>query len=200
MTVYDLNDIYRLGAEEISFFVFLLIFSSVLFRLAWNSVVKAVPRLPKLGYRQALCASFVFGLMMLLILTMISGIREVLTPEAWHRQGSHYRLNSPSMETTRREGLAQLRGALFAYAREHDGKFPPHDFVPEIPEKLWQSPDPSGSHYIYLGGFSTNDIQEFLAYEPAHFGDTRWAMMGSGEIVQIAQRELEAKYLGGASR
>ena len=49
---------------------------------------------------------------MLLILTMISGIREVLTPGAWRRQGSSYRLNDPSQESARRRSLEQLRASL----------------------------------------------------------------------------------------
>src|SRR4029434_2952576 len=100
---------------------------------------------PKLKYLQSLCLSLLFGLMTLLILTMISGIREVLTPGAWRHQGASYRLNEPSQEPARRRSLEPLRAALFVYAQAHEGRFPAHDFGAEITEKLWESPDQAGS-------------------------------------------------------
>src|SRR5450755_2089003 len=79
MTVYDLNDVYRLRMQDISFFVFLLLVCSWIFKLLWNHVAKDFRFLPRLKFTQALCLSILLGLGMLLILTMISGIREVLT-------------------------------------------------------------------------------------------------------------------------
>ena len=88
---------------------------------------------------------------MLLVLSMISGARELLTPGAWQRQGTAYKLNTSASETERRAHLETLRVALFDYAKAHDGAFPPHDFAPEIPESTWQSPDRYRSHFVYLG-------------------------------------------------
>lgn len=101
MTVYDLNDVYRLRMQDISFFLLLLFASSWLFKLLWNHIAKDFKLLPRLKFFQAFCLSVLLGLAMLLVLTMISGIREVLTPGAWRRQGSAYRLNDPAMESTR---------------------------------------------------------------------------------------------------
>jgi len=148
---------------------------------------------PKLKYLHALCASLVFGLLTLLILTMISGIREVLTPGAWRRQGTSYRLNDPAQEPARRRGMEHLRGALFEYARAHEGHFPPHDFVPEISEKLWEAPDQLGSHYIYSGGLTTNDTRILLAVEPPNFGEPRFVLLTSGDIQQISSKDIEAR-------
>ena len=47
-------------------------------------------------FTQAFSVALLLGFIVLLVLAMISGIREVLTPEAWRRQGHSYRLNDPS--------------------------------------------------------------------------------------------------------
>lgn len=191
MTVYTLRDIYRLRFDQLSFFVFLLLTCALLFQLTWNYAAKGLPSIPKLNFKRALSLSFLLGLAMLLILTMISGIREVLTPGAWRRQGTSYRLNDPAQEPVRRRNIEYLRTALFDYARVHDGKFPPHDFVRDIPEKLWESPDQLGTHYIYHGGLTTNDAHGLLAIEPPDFGEKRMAIITSGEIQLINQDEID---------
>lgn len=191
MTVYGLKDIYAIRLEEISFFLVLLLVCTLLFRWLWNHAVKGFDFLPRLKFVQAFCLALLFGLLMLLILAMISGIREVLTPEAWHRQGNSYRLNDPAQEPTRRRSLEQLRSALFEYARANQGRFPPHDFVPEIPDKLWESPDQIGTHYIYFGGLTTNNVQAMLAAEPQNFGDKRFVLLASGEIQQVSSDQIE---------
>ncbi len=193
MTVYGLREIYRLRLEEISFFIALFITCSFLFKLLWNYAVNGFKFIPRINFRQALCLSMLFGFLMLLILTMISGIREILTPEAWRHQGTSYRLNDPSQEPARRRSLEQLRTALFDYARQHEGRFPPHDFVPEISDKLWESPDQFGSRYIYSGGFTTNDTRVLLAVEPLNFGERRFVLLASGHIQQIPNKDIEAR-------
>ena len=190
MTVYGLRDIYRLRLEEISFFLVLLLVCAFLVRLLWNHAFKGMPAVPRLGFLQSLSASILFGLLTLLILTMISGIREVLTPEAWRRQGTSYRLNDPSQDPARERSLQHLRGALLDYARLHDGQYPPHDYVPDIPEKLWESPDAQGTHYIYAGGLTTNDASALLAIEPVNFGDRRFVLRGDGRIETLASAEI----------
>jgi hypothetical protein len=192
MPSFALRDIYRLRFQEISFFIFLLLVCAFLFQLLWNYAVKGFSSLPRLNYRRSLCLASAFGLLMLLILTMISGIREVLTPGAWRKQGSAYRLNDPSQEPARRRSLEHLRAALFDYARAHDGKFPLHDFAREIPEKVWESPDQAGSHYVYSGGLTTNGPGLVLALEPPNFGEKRFVLMISGEIRLLSQEEIEA--------
>jgi hypothetical protein len=193
MTVYGLRDIYRLRLEEISFFIALLLVSAFALKLLWNYAVKGFTILPRINFRQALCLSMLFGFLMLLILTMISGIREVLTPGAWRHQGTSYRLNDSSQEPARRRSLEQLRTALFDYARAHEGWFPPHDFVPQISDKLWESPDQFGSRYIYSGGFTTNNTHFLLAVEPLNFGEPRFVLLASGDIQRMSNKDVEHK-------
>jgi len=193
MPSFALRDIYRLRFQELSFFIFLLILCAFLFQLMWNHAAKGFSFLPSLNFRRSLCLVTLFGLLMLLILTMISGIRELLTPGAWRKQGSTYRLNDPAQESTRKRSIDHLRAALFEYARTHDGRFPPHDFTSEIPEKLWESPDQLGSHYIYSGGLTTNKTRSVLAYEPPNFGSQRFVLLSSGEIILLTGDQIEAK-------
>lgn len=193
MTVYGLRDIYRLRFQEISFFLLLLLLCALVLKLLWNHAFKGFNAIPRLKYLQALALSLLFGLVMLVVLTMISGIREVLTPGAWRHQGTSYRLNDPAQEPARRRSLEQLRTALFQYAAAHDGRFPRSDFVPEIPDKLWESPDQGGSHYVYPGGLTTNQVNAVLAVEPLDFGEERWVLFGSGEIQKLANDEIEKR-------
>jgi len=200
MTVYGLRDIYRLRLEEISFFIFLLLVCAFVLKVLWNYAFKGIATIPRLRFLQALCVALLFGLVMLLILTMISGIREVLTPGAWRHQGTSYRLNDPSQEPARRRSLEHLRSGLFEYARSHEGRFPPHDFVPEIPDKLWESPDQLGSHYIYSGGITSNDVETVLAVEPPNFADQRLVLLTSGDIQMLSDVDIQSRFLRKAKK
>lgn len=190
MTVYGLNDLYRLRLQEISFFLLLLVVCSFVFKLLWNHATRGFPAVPRVKFLQALSICLLFGIGMLLILTMISGIREVLTPEAWRKQGTSYRLNDPAQDPARQRSLQQLRTALFDYARQHEGKFPPHDFVPEIPDKLWEAPDQLGTHYVYSGGISQSDANAILAVEPVVFGEPRYVLTAGGQIEKLSAQEI----------
>jgi hypothetical protein len=198
MPSFTLRDIYRVRFQELSFFIFLLLFCAFLFQLMWNYAIKGFRSLPRLNFWRSLCLASLFGLLMLLVLTMISGIREVLTPGAWRKQGSTYRLNDSAQEPVRKRSLEHLRTALFNYAQAHQGTFPPHDFAQEIPEKLWESPDPTGSHYVYSGGLSTNGPGSVLALEPPNFGENRFVLLISGEIRLLSKEEIETRLKRGA--
>src|SRR5262245_7321839 len=182
MTTYDLKDVVRLRIEDISFFAVLLLVSGLGIRFLWNHVATGLPILPRLSYSRALCLTGVLSLFMLLVLSMISGARELLTPGVWRRQGNAYYVNDPASEPMRRQSMEALRGALGSYAREHNGLFPPHDFVPEIPEKIWQSPDRLGTRYIYAGGRTPARGTNLIACEPVQFGDERFVLLANGEI------------------
>lgn len=192
MTVYGLNDFYETRLQDISMFLVVLVVCSAGLMFLWNVLARDFKSLPRLKYRHALALSVIFGLAMLLILTMISGIREVLTPEAWRKQGTAYKLNSPTMEEERRVSLARLRDALHQYAQTHDDKFPPHDFVPEIADKLWETVDYRRSRFEYQHGLTLADTNRVLAWEPERFGEKRFALFVGGEITSLTKEELES--------
>lgn len=78
--------------EAVSFFfVVSLILGAVIQRL-WNGLRNDFPRLPWLSYPKAMGVVFLWSLLFVLVLTMISGARELLTPGAWEKHGATYRL------------------------------------------------------------------------------------------------------------
>ncbi len=192
MPSYDLNDMARLRFQEISFFVVLFLACAGLLWFLWNYVAKGIPNLPRLEFKRALGLMLILSLGMLLVLSMISGARELLTPGAWRKQGSTYQVNDAASEPLRRQGMELLRSALMTYAREHDNAFPPHDYTPEIPEHLWRAPDAGGTRFIYVGGKLTNEPPKLLACEPAHFREPRFVLMSDGQIQQLDSARVRA--------
>ncbi len=181
MTVYDLNDVVRLRLQDISFFAFLFLLCGWGMKALWNYMARDFKSMPRLNYGRALALTAILSLFMGLVLSMISGARELMTPEAWRKQGHGYKLNlAPDMQT-RRRNLEYLAGALQDYARKHDGRLPPHDYVEEILARLWQA-DSAGTHFIYLPSQTTNSLQSPIAWEPLHFGEPRLVLLGDGSI------------------
>ncbi|HZQ48406.1 MAG TPA: hypothetical protein VFC07_15420 [Verrucomicrobiae bacterium] len=190
MVVYDLTDVARMRLEDISFFGFLLLGAALGVRLLWNYLAKDFTRLPRLSYFKALCLTGLLSMAMLLILVMISGARELLTPGAWTRQTSHYRLNDVGNDEMRQQCLNGLRSALLQYAQGHDGNYPPHDYVPEIPARLWEAPDSAGTRYVYVNGLSTTNTNAVLAFEPPNFGENRWVLFADGRVETVKAAEI----------
>ena len=188
MTVYDLNDVVRLRLEDISFFTVLLLVCGLGIRFLWNYLAKDFPGWPKLTFGKALSLTALLSLLMLLVLSMISGARELLTPGAWRRQGSSYRLNDPASEPLRQTSLEGLRAALQVYAQTHNGQYPEHDFVPDIPDKVWRSPDAAGTRYIYFG--HPKSATSIVACEPISFGDKRFVLHGNGQIERMTTTRI----------
>ena len=195
MTVYDLTDVARLRLEDISFFGFLLLLATLGIRLLWNSLAKDFSRLPRLSFLKALSLTGLLSLLMLLILVMISGAREILTPGAWYRQGSHYRPNDVGNREMRQQSIEALRAALLQYAHAHEGRFPPHDFISEIPAKIWEAPDSSGTRYVYIAGLTLAQSNALLVCEPQNFGQQRLIMFADGTI-QSSQTEEIHRLMG----
>jgi hypothetical protein len=190
MTVYGLNDVVRLRLEDISFFLLLLVVSAAGIRMLWNYLARDFARLPRLSFLKAFSLTVLLSLAILLVLVMISGAREVLTPGAWYRQGSHYRPNDIGNLEMRRQSMENLRAALVQYAAAHDQRYPPHSYVLDIPEKLWQAPDMTGTRYVYIGGRSLNQSNDVVACEPLNFGETRFVLFGSGRIASLGTAEI----------
>jgi hypothetical protein len=87
-----LREVAKLRLQSLSFFLMLLLISAALIRLIWNSLRKDFVRLPHLTYFKSLGLVLLWGLLFVLVLAMISGARELLTPGAWEKSGATYRL------------------------------------------------------------------------------------------------------------
>lgn len=136
MPSISLTDIAQMRIENISFFLAVLLLSAWFVKKLWNYLRKDWTFLPPLTYGKALGVMILWGLLFVLVLTMISGARELLTPGAWEKQGLTYKLakdggtapSSPSdtsSDMVRFLKLDRLRSTLWKYAATHDGKFPP---------------------------------------------------------------------------
>jgi hypothetical protein len=89
----ELTDIARLRFETLSFFLMVLLASAGLIQLIWNRALRpTLPRLPKLNYWRALGLVVLWGLLFVIVLTMVAGARELMTPGAWEHNGATYRL------------------------------------------------------------------------------------------------------------
>jgi len=145
--------------------------------------------LPRLGYVRALSLVGLWGVLFVLVLTMISGARELLTPGAWEKQVRTYRLSelaSPTYDESpdlrRFEKLQRLQVALWEYALSHDGQFPSDRSASGVSAERWESPDVSCMRYVYVPGQRAGRGNVPLAYEPEVFGPQRLVLMTNGEI------------------
>jgi hypothetical protein len=92
MPSVSLSDAASLRLSGISFFLVLLLLSAVGFRYLWNYVRRDFSQLPYLSYKMALAFVLLLGLLLNVILLMIAGTRELMTPGAWEKSGITYKL------------------------------------------------------------------------------------------------------------
>jgi hypothetical protein len=92
MPQITLSDIARARFDSISFFIAVLLLLSWLVQSLWNYLGRDFKKLPRMSYPRALAVVTLWGLVFMLVLTMISGARELMTPGAWEKQGSTYKI------------------------------------------------------------------------------------------------------------
>lgn len=199
MPTVTLTDVARMRLQTISFFLLCFLASALFIQLVWNGLRKDFTRLPRLSYPKALGLVSLWGLLFVLVLTMISGARELMTPGAWEKQGSTYRVKQPAGEDEppaaptlreRENQLMRLRAALWNYARAHGGKFPPDRDVSDIPRDLWEMPAPLRVPYVYVGGLVADQGESPLAYEPDLDGRGCLVLLTNGEVRHMPFRDV----------
>lgn len=87
-----LSDAASLRLSGISFFVALLLITALGFKYLWNYLRRDFSRMPHLSYAKALAFTLLLGLLFNIILLMIAGTRELMTPGAWEKSGITYKL------------------------------------------------------------------------------------------------------------
>jgi hypothetical protein len=92
---YTISEAAKLRLETLSFLLAGFFLAAGGVRWLWNSLTRDFPGLPLLSYGKALALVALWGLLFVLVLTMISGARELLTPGAWEQNGITSRLNQP---------------------------------------------------------------------------------------------------------
>ena len=193
MTVVTLTDMAAARIDALSFFLVTYLVISWVVKLIWNQLAKSFESLPKLKYRQALGVVFVTGLLFYVVLTMISGARELLTPGAWEKQGSGYRLRGEQQATLtkdeRRKALLALKEAIWAYAKTSGGKAPSGPFGGEVAAELWNFGD--GGLYALVPGVKPGGGREVMVYEPSMAGGRRFVLLADGSVEDRAEGDLK---------
>lgn len=168
-------------------------------RVLWNLLARELPRLPRIGYGTAFAGTLLWGLLFHLVLTMISGARELMTPGAWQRAGITYELTPIATEReqvvhARKLRIEQLRADLWRWAEAHEGRLPPHALAPEPPPETWITAHPSGTRFAYVGGHRVDASEAIVAFEPGVYGPMRFVLRANGAIerhdIQSIVREL----------
>ncbi len=186
--IIKLTELSSSRLSVISFFLLVIFVGAIVVKILWNNVAVEITPLPKLTYWKSLGLIFLWGFVFNLILTMISGARELMTPGAWELNGVTYKLkNSKSTkeksEDDRKKHLEYLRKALWHYANEHDGQLPTSDYLSNIPDYLWETVHDSKMRYIYRYQKSLDQDQKaILVYEPAIFGYKSYVLFSNGQI------------------
>lgn len=188
-----LTDLGRFRLDVISFFVVVILVLSGVVKLLWSGFRRDFPSLPRLTYGKACGVVALWGLLFVVVLAMISGARELMTPGAWEaREDGGYRLaaasESSQIEFARRQKLERLREALWMYAKAHGGQFPPNDLVADVPAEVWETVHPSRLNFLYVPGRAADVGNRIVAYEPGVYGQQRLALASDGTI---APRRLE---------
>jgi hypothetical protein len=193
-----LTDLARQRMEVISFFLLGLLVCTGIIQRVWNGLRRDVPILPRLTYARALGIIVLWGLLFVLVLTMISGARELMTPGAWEKKGVTYRLvPQPPVEAeiaARVEAIRRLGDHLKLYSESHGGRFPTTEEFNQIAEPLRRVPTPPGGIYRYVG-VNNNDGRPGLlppvAYEPESVGPDRLVLFPDGTIEWMPASEIE---------
>ncbi len=196
MPSITVTDLTWLRIEAISFFGMLFLLAAWGVRAIWNGLRGDFPWLPRLSFGRALGLMAIWGLLFLLVLTMISGARELMTPGAWKKVGLTFKLadEAKNQEATpvdptmaaRQVSLARLKALLWQYASAHDGRFPATRAEAGFPDEVWLAPGSAPMHYAYVGGLRLDPGSiAALVFEPDLFGPDRMVLMANGETIHL---------------
>ena len=189
-----LTDVGEMRLQTISFFIVVFLVSSLVVQRLWNGLGRDFTTLPRLTYRRSLAMVGLWGLLFILVLTMISGARELMTPGAWEPKPNAltYQLKSNAASDqllSRRVKLTALRNALWDYAAKHGGALPGSRDDGDIGESVWQTPEISGALYVYVAGRRVREGQAMVAYEPPVFGPPLLGLFSDGTIRELTQAD-----------
>jgi drug/metabolite transporter (DMT)-like permease len=105
-TILRLNEEPHQRLQVISFFLLAICLTAAAVMALWNVLARDFPRLPRLNFPKALSLVVLCGLLFVVVLTMISGARELMTPGAWKKSGITYTVDNgtPASESAAPDG------------------------------------------------------------------------------------------------
>ena len=101
-----LSESAELRVQAISFFLVVLLAMGLVVRWLWNSSRKDFPRLPRIAYSKSLGLVLCWGLLFLVVLTMIAATRELMTPGSWQKKGLLYQVTDAPRAAPQQEPQA----------------------------------------------------------------------------------------------
>lgn len=189
--------------QAISFFVVCLLLSALGVQWLWGGLRKDLTWLPHLSYRRSISLVMLWGLMFVIVLTMISGARELMTPGAWRKQGWTYKLSDAApandLRTERRAALERLRLALWQYAATHQGRFPSAD-DPAIDAALWEVPGCPGLKFLLIPNREAEESGRLLVCEPELDDAERQVLLTNGMLGTMRTSEIQQAQATTAAR
>ena len=202
MPVVRLSDWAAMRLDTISFFLGLMLLVAWVFQLLWNYLQKDFSRLPRLAYSRALVLTFTMGLGMSLVLSMISGARELFTPGAWQKNGLTYKIapvpnQAEQLLHVRKQKMVQLKDALWSFAEGHDQNLPINAFTSTLSSDLFRTAHPSRMHYEYRADEDgLRGRARPLAWEPDIYEKDRLVLYTDGRIESLTKKKIEAMIKG----
>ncbi|WP_339741890.1 hypothetical protein [uncultured Rubinisphaera sp.] len=182
--------------NAISFFLLVLLLSTLIIRFCWGQLSDVTPQIPKATFRQAFAVSILLGLCSIVVLTMISGARELMTPGAWQKNGLTYQVGQTEtgnnteitladykleIMSQRELKITELKNQLLIYSARHDGQYPASKDESWFVESLWQLPETLGGTYILRSGHQFSNAPIPLVIEPEIDG-SQWAILANGSV------------------
>jgi hypothetical protein len=207
VTLADLRTAMRSGLTEpgrqrlevISFFLLVLIGCAWLVQRVWNSMRREFPILPRLSFPRAVGVIVLWGLLFVLVLTMISGARELMTPGAWEKVGLTYRLvpeNPPvaAQISARVESIQRLGERLQSWESGRGGA----DGPAALPDEWLRVEGVDGGRYVYVPakqiirddpfGFDSDD--RIWVHESESVGPERLVLLRNGVVQWMPPEEI----------
>ncbi len=195
MPSITLTEITKLRLDAISFFLVGVLLSAWGVQTLWNLLSRDIAKLPHIRYSTSLTGIILWGLLFMLVLTMISGARELMTPGAWGKVGYTYELTeqeefetpkSSQLLAERRERLELLRTMLWAHRAVNEGRFPESIESSGIAAELWKQPGAEVATYQYDSAANESSepiplVTEYMVYD----GAAQFVLMSDGAIREL---------------
>lgn len=198
MPSVGLTEVASMRLEAISFFLVGFLLSSLAIKALWNWLATDFAWLPRLSYAKSCGLVGLWGLLFVIVLTMISGARELMTPGAWKKHGATYKLASTADNSDsgvagfseRFDRLKDLSQRLRKFAAEHEGNYPATEDESMLLSEHWLVPHQGGLRYVYVSGRRTTDRDTPLVYEPSVDGGKVLVAMAAGDILEMPFDEV----------
>ena len=137
-----------------------------------------------------------WGLSFVIVLTMISGARELMTPGAWQKQGWTYKLADSSRSdaaagrAARERQLEKLRAALWQFAATHEGRLLTVN-DDSVDSALWEIPGFPGLKYLSVADRKAESTGRLFVFEPELEGSERMVLLTNGFIGSMSSAMIK---------